>query len=101
METFFLIAGMLLFLLIAVVGFRAAIGPSVMDRIVAVNMVGTKTTVLLIVIGNIYGRADMFIDFAMTYALLNFVGSLAAAKYFHKMRQVDLKEELEKVKEAV
>ena len=54
-------------------------GPTAIDRIVAVNVIGTKTTVLLVIIGMIFERVGMFVDFALTYALLNFIGSLAAA----------------------
>ena len=65
---------------------RVLIGPTAIDRIVAINVIGTKTAVLLIIIGQIFGRVDMFIDFALAYALLNFIGSLAAARYFHRTR---------------
>jgi len=88
-----------MFALIALVFYRVAAGPTVIDRIVAANIVGTKTTLLLVLIGTIFGplspdghlgRVDMFIDLALTYALLNFIGSLAAAKYFRRhMQQQD------------
>ena len=86
MSTFFTIAGVLLLMMMVPVIFRVLIGPTTIDRIVAVNVIGTKTTVLLIIIGQIYDRVDMFVDFALAYALLNFVGSLAAARYFNKTR---------------
>ena len=44
---------------------------------------------LLIFIGAIFQRVDMFVDFALTYALLNFIGTLAATKYFHHSGVVD------------
>jgi multicomponent Na+:H+ antiporter subunit F len=47
--------------------------------------------VLLLLIGMIYGRVDMFVDIALAYALLNYIAVLAAARYFHKKR--DLHEE--------
>ena len=40
-------------------------GPTVIDRIVAANVIGTKTAVLLIIIGTIYGNVGMFVDFAL------------------------------------
>ncbi len=81
MEDVFLTCGILLFFLMLLIIVRMIIGPTAIDRIVAVNMLGTQTTVLLIIIGIIFGRVDMFVDFALTYALLNFIGSLAAARY--------------------
>ena len=43
------------------------VGPSALDRIVAINVIGTKTAVLLVVIGAIFGRVGMFVDFALAY----------------------------------
>ncbi len=65
---------------------RLSVGPTALDRIVAVNVIGTKTAVLLVIIGVIFGRVEMFVDFALAYALLNFTGSLAAARYLHKSK---------------
>lgn len=60
---------------------RAVLGPSVYDRVLAVNMFGTKTTLLLSVIAFLYGRPD-FLDLALTYALINFIGVLAVLEFF-------------------
>jgi multicomponent Na+:H+ antiporter subunit F len=57
-------------------------GPTIIDRIVGVGAIGTKTLVVLVLIGFIYGRIEMFLDIIMVYAILNFIGTLAAAKYF-------------------
>ena len=81
MEEVYLTCGILLFLLMLLIFGRVIIGPTAIDRIVAVNILGTQTTVLLVIIGIIFGRVSMFVDFALTYALLNFIGSLAAARY--------------------
>lgn len=62
---------------------RAVLGPSVYDRVLAVNMFGTKTTLLLSVIAFLYGRPD-FLDLALTYALINFIGVLAVLEFFQK-----------------
>lgn len=86
MTYFFTMTGMALLGLMVPVLFRVLAGPTAIDRIVAVNVIGTKTTVLLVIIGQIYERVDMFVDFALAYALLNFIGSLAAARYFNKTR---------------
>lgn len=85
-ETFSIFAGVALLLLIAPALLRVVIGPTAIDRIVAVNVVGTKTAVLLVIIGVIFKRVDMFVDFAIAYGLLNFIGSLAAARYLHRVR---------------
>lgn len=86
MEQFFGIVGVVLLGMMLPVLFRLVAGPTVIDRIVAVNVIGTKTTVLLIVIGTMFKKVDMFVDFALAYALLNFIGSLAAARYFHRVK---------------
>lgn len=85
-EVVAIVAGMVLLLLIAPALYRIVVGPTAIDRIVAVNIVGTKTAVLLVVIGVAFERVDMFVDFALAYALLNFIGSLAAARFLHKTK---------------
>lgn len=60
---------------------RAVLGPSVYDRVLAVNMFGTKTVLLLSVIAFLYGRPD-FLDLALAYALINFIGVLAVLEFF-------------------
>lgn len=60
---------------------RALMGPSVYDRVLAVNVFGTKTVLLLSVIAFLYGRPD-FLDLALAYALVNMVGVLAVLEYF-------------------
>jgi multicomponent Na+:H+ antiporter subunit F len=63
---------------------RMAAGPTVFDRILGLNGFGTKTTVVLLLIGGSFERLEMFIDIAIGYALLSFVGTLAAARYFER-----------------
>ena len=60
---------------------RALVGPTVYDRVLAVNMFGTKTVLLLAVIAFLYGRPD-FLDLALAYALINFIGVLAVLEFF-------------------
>ncbi len=66
--------------------YRVLFGPTVLDRLVGVNAIGSKTVVLLLLIGFIYERVDMFVDIALAYAFLNFVAVLAASRYFHKRK---------------
>lgn len=60
---------------------RALLGPTVYDRVLAVNVFGTKTVLLLAVIAFLSGRPD-FLDLALAYALINLVGILAVLKFF-------------------
>jgi multicomponent Na+:H+ antiporter subunit F len=60
--------------------YRAMKGPSVFDRIVAVNMFGTKTMLLIAVAGFFTGRPD-FLDLALVYGLVSFVGTIAVLKF--------------------
>ena len=65
-------------------------GPTEFDRILGVNAIGTKTAVILVIIGTLFDRVDMFVDFAIAYSLLNFVAALVVARYFN--RTISLKE---------
>jgi multicomponent Na+:H+ antiporter subunit F len=58
---------------------RALLGPTVYDRILAVNMFGTKTVLLIAVFAFVSGRTDI-IDIALIYALINFIGVIAVLK---------------------
>jgi multicomponent Na+:H+ antiporter subunit F len=60
---------------------RAVRGPTVYDRVLAVNMFGTKTALLLSVIAYLFGRPD-FLDLALAYALINLIGILAVLEFF-------------------
>lgn len=82
MSQFFLATGIALCLLMFLALYRTIFGPTVIDRIMGANIIGTKTTVLLIVIGIIYQRVDMFVDIALAYAMLNFIVTVAASRYF-------------------
>lgn len=86
MDAFFLYAGVYLSLVMLLSLYRAAAGPTVLDRLIGVNAIGSKTTVLLILIGLIYHRVDMFVDIALAYAMLNFIAVLAASRYFQKRK---------------
>ena len=60
---------------------RAIKGPTIYDRILAVNVFGTKTVLIIAVLGFLMGRPD-FMDIAIVYALINFVGTIAVLKVF-------------------
>jgi len=86
MQHVFLYSGVLLGLLMLASLYRGVMGPTVLDRLVGVNAIGSKTSTLLILIGLIYQRVDMFVDIALAYAMLNFIAVLAAARYFQKKK---------------
>jgi len=60
---------------------RALAGPTVFDRLLAGNTIGTLAVLLLAVIGFLTGRPD-FLDLAIVYGLLNIVGTIAVLKFF-------------------
>jgi multicomponent Na+:H+ antiporter subunit F len=59
---------------------RSILGPTVFDRVLAVNSFGTKTVLLIAVYGFLSGRPD-FLDLALVYALMNFIGTIAVMKF--------------------
>jgi multicomponent Na+:H+ antiporter subunit F len=59
---------------------RAVAGPTHYDRILAVNMFGTKTVLLLSLLGFLMGRPE-FLDIAIVYALINFISIVAVLRY--------------------
>lgn len=68
---------------------RALRGPTVYDRVLAVNMFGTKTALLLAVIAFLFNRPD-FLDLALAYALINLVGVLAVLEFIQtKPRKIE------------
>lgn len=88
MQHLFLGTGIFLVLLMILTLVRLLGGPTVLDRIMAGNVIGTKTTALLLVIGLLFDHVDMFVDIAIAYALLNFIATLGAAKYFLRRKSV-------------
>ncbi len=69
------------FVAMLVVMLRLFVGPSLYDRVLAVNSFGTKTVVLLALLNFLSGRPE-FLDIALLYALINFVGTIAILKFF-------------------
>ncbi|MEM1224290.1 MAG: monovalent cation/H+ antiporter complex subunit F [Planctomycetota bacterium] len=59
---------------------RAVRGPTVFDRVLALNMFGTKTVLLIAVVSFVTGRPD-FLDLALLYSLMNFIGMVALLRY--------------------
>ncbi len=69
----------------ALAGIRAVRGPTLYDRVLAVNVFGTKAVILLAIIGFIGSRAG-FIDIAILYALINFIATVALLRFVESKR---------------
>lgn len=74
-----MLVGLLVAMCLALV--RALLGPTIYDRILAINSFGTKVVLLIPVYGFFTGRPE-FTDIALAYALINFIGTIAVLKYF-------------------
>ena len=85
------IVGAALLLAMGLTVIRAVLGPTLFDRILAANSFATKTVLLLALLGFIAGRPD-FLDLALVYALINFIGVIAALKFIKFGHFSDLEE---------
>ena len=84
MENFFLVISLFVGVLILLSLYRGIFGPTVFDRSIGVGFVGSKALSLLLLIGVLYNRIDMFVDIALAYSLLVFISTLVFAKHFQK-----------------
>ena len=81
------ITAVTLLIVMAMAIFRALAGPSVFDRVLAVNLFGTKTVLLIAVLGFLFGRPE-FLDIALIYALMNFISVIALLRYFESCEKI-------------
>lgn len=84
MQAFFLSASLIILLAVLLSLYRVIRGPVIIDRIIGVNVIGTKTIAVVLLTGAIFERLEFFIDIAFVYALINFMGALALSKYFER-----------------
>ena len=77
----FVIVAIVLIISMILVLLRLYLGPTLYDRVLASNVFGTQTVLFIGVIGFLFGRPD-FLDIALLYALINFVGTIAVLKFF-------------------
>ncbi len=77
----FLVAAIALVVAMVLVLARLFVGPTLYDRVLAVNVFGTHTVLFIGILGFLTGRPD-FLDIALLYALINFVGTIAILKFF-------------------
>lgn len=73
---------------------RAFRGPQVFDRILALSTFGTKTVLLIAVLGFLTGRPD-FLDLALVYALMNFIATIAVLRFSRFGNLAEIEDELE------
>ncbi len=87
LDNILLVLSLVLVLALLLPFYRVLKGPTVFDRMLGVGMIGTKTVMLICLAGFLYQRRiDMFIDIALAYALLNFIGAIVVAKYVDRTR---------------
>ena len=84
MEAFFITISLVILFSVLLCLYRVIKGPVIMDRIIGVNVIGTKTIAIVLLTGCIFDRVEFFIDIAFVYALINFIGVLALSKYFER-----------------
>jgi len=80
-DRFFLYCTVVMTVIIFIPLYRVVKGPTIFDRMLGAGAVGTKTMVLILLIGLVFNRFDMFIDITLAYAVLNFIGTIAIAKF--------------------
>ena len=85
MQTVYLATAVALLIGLLVILVRAVAGPTVYDRILATNAIGTKTILFVTLLGYISGRPE-FIDMAIVYALVTFITTIAILKFAEKGR---------------
>jgi len=84
MSSFLLVITVIIAVLTAISLYRVAVGKTIFDRIIAAGLVGTNGFIILVLIGFLFERIEMFIDIAIAYALLNFVIIIVLGKYFDR-----------------
>ena len=81
MQIIFYIVMVVILLIIGAMLQRLFNGPTIFDRMNALGVIGADTILLLVLFGYIDGRPDMYVDIAISYAILGFIGSVIVAKF--------------------
>jgi len=87
MDKYYIYLGVIVTVIILIPLYRVLRGPTLFDRMLGAAAIGTKTMVLIVVVGFIFNRLDMFIDITLAYAVLNFIGTIAVARYLGAIRR--------------
>jgi multicomponent Na+:H+ antiporter subunit F len=61
--------------------YQGAKGPTIQDRVISINIVNTKATIILLLVFFVIGQPTLYLDIALVYALLNFVVTVAVSRY--------------------
>ena len=88
----YIIPTVILLIVMGIALFRAFMGPTLYDRILAVNTFGTKTVLFIAVIDFLSGRAA-FLDIAIVYALINFISVIGILRFFEYSSKTAMEEE--------
>jgi len=80
MTEFMLLVTIALVVLVFICLGRAVIGPTAVDRLLAINIIGTKTVAIITIISYVFGE-QFFLDVALVYALISFLMTVTVAKY--------------------
>lgn len=75
--------------IVVLMAYRMFKGPTVFDRLTGLGVAGTNTILLLLLIGRVLDRTDMFVDISLAYALIGFVTFVVVAKYFERKGEAD------------
>lgn len=81
MDIIFMILMVAIIFVIGVMLQRLFYGPTIYDRMNGLGVIGADTILLLVLFGYIDGRPDMYVDIAISYAMLGFIGSVIVAKF--------------------
>lgn len=80
---FFIVTCIVLALMTFLCLYRAYVGPTAADRVVAINVIGTKTVVMISLVSYIYS-SQFFLDVALAYAMISFITTIGIGKYLEK-----------------
>ncbi len=83
LDSAYQVGAILVMLMIFLSLVRALLGPTAPDRVAAINIIGTKTLIIITLIARVYGH-QYFLDIAMVYALMSFITTIGVAKYLEK-----------------
>lgn len=73
------VAGLIILIMLMLI--RVFKGPTAYDRLNGLGVIGTNTILILVALGFISGRVEMYVDIAITYSILGFIGLVVIAKY--------------------
>lgn len=89
METLLQIVLGVVVIIVVLMVYRVLRGPTLFDRLTGLGVIGTNVILILLLLGFLIGRVDMFVDISLAYAMLGFVTFLVLAKYFEGKGDVD------------